>query len=117
MAPMAGGIADRQLDGYVASLFLRECRWYRGPPISGIVRMLVKIGTGPAGESVHCVAHPEKTDTIYALSSGSVPSGVAIVRLSGPETARLLASLCGPLPDARRASLRTLRRPVDSEVI
>lgn len=48
-------------------------------------------------------------DTIFALSSGTLPAGVAVVRLSGPkafESARILA---GDLPVDRRAGLRTIR--------
>jgi tRNA modification GTPase len=50
-----------------------------------------------------------KSDTIYALSSGRVPAGVAVVRLSGPEAGPTLAALCRVLPEPRRASLRTFR--------
>lgn len=50
--------------------------------------------------------------TIAALSSGAVPSAVAVVRLSGPASGPVLAGLIGgALPTARRASLRRLRRP------
>ncbi|MDW9358996.1 tRNA uridine-5-carboxymethylaminomethyl(34) synthesis GTPase MnmE [Sinorhizobium meliloti] len=49
------------------------------------------------------------TDTIYALSSGSLPAGVAIIRVSGPETADALVRLCGTLPPPRIATLRTIR--------
>ena len=48
-------------------------------------------------------------DTIVALSSGSVPAGVAVIRLSGPATRDLLLSLAGDLPPPRRLSMRTLR--------
>ena len=47
--------------------------------------------------------------TIFALSSGAVPSGVAVVRVSGPAALTALAALAGPVPPPRRASLRTLR--------
>ncbi|NLS05873.1 tRNA uridine-5-carboxymethylaminomethyl(34) synthesis GTPase MnmE [Rhizobium sp. P32RR-XVIII] len=49
------------------------------------------------------------SETIYALSSGAVPSGVAVVRLSGPRTRDALRMLAGELPAPRRASLRTIR--------
>ena len=50
------------------------------------------------------------SDTIYALSSGSLPSGVAILRLSGPKALFALAILAGdPVPEPRRAALRTIR--------
>ena len=47
--------------------------------------------------------------TIYALSSGGLPSGVAVVRISGPATAAALQQLIGTLPAPRLASLRTIR--------
>jgi len=49
------------------------------------------------------------TDTIYALSSGAVPSGVAVIRVSGPETQAVVRSLCGDVPPVRKASVRVLR--------
>lgn len=49
------------------------------------------------------------TETIFALSSGGLPSGVAVIRLSGPATAAALTALCGGIPQARRASLRSIR--------
>lgn len=47
-------------------------------------------------------------DTIFALSSGSLPSGVAIVRLSGPRCRQTLETVCGRVPVPRRASLLPL---------
>jgi len=49
------------------------------------------------------------SDTIYALSSGSLPAGVAVVRISGSSALGVATSLCGPLPPARRAALRWIR--------
>ena len=48
-------------------------------------------------------------DTIFALSSGGLPSGVAIIRISGPETRNAVTSLCGHVPSPRRASLLSIR--------
>ena len=48
-------------------------------------------------------------DTIYALSSGSPPAGIAVVRVSGAQAGAALEALAGTIPDARRASQRTLR--------
>ncbi|NLS01195.1 tRNA uridine-5-carboxymethylaminomethyl(34) synthesis GTPase MnmE [Rhizobium sp. P38BS-XIX] len=48
-------------------------------------------------------------DTIYALSSGGLPSGVAVVRISGPQALDATKVLCGSLPAPRTASLRTIR--------
>ncbi|WP_082477877.1 MULTISPECIES: tRNA uridine-5-carboxymethylaminomethyl(34) synthesis GTPase MnmE [unclassified Rhizobium] len=49
------------------------------------------------------------TDTIYALSSGALPAGVAVIRISGPSTGNMLRSLCGAVPAPRRAVLRSIR--------
>lgn len=49
------------------------------------------------------------TDTIYALSSGHLPAGVAVVRVSGTRAGEIGARLAGVLPAPRRAALRTIR--------
>ncbi|MBD9374491.1 tRNA uridine-5-carboxymethylaminomethyl(34) synthesis GTPase MnmE [Rhizobium sp. ARZ01] len=49
------------------------------------------------------------TDTIFALSSGGLPSGVAIVRISGPACIEALTSMVGSVPAPRRAVLRSIR--------
>lgn len=49
------------------------------------------------------------TDTIFALSSGSPPAAIAVLRVSGPQAFAALESLAGRLPAARHAALRTLR--------
>jgi tRNA modification GTPase len=48
-------------------------------------------------------------DTIFALSSGSPPAGIAVVRVSGPDAAAALEALAGRLPPARRASRAAFR--------
>ncbi|MBN9346096.1 MAG: tRNA uridine-5-carboxymethylaminomethyl(34) synthesis GTPase MnmE [Devosia sp.] len=48
-------------------------------------------------------------DTIVALSSGALPSGVAVIRLSGPGTSRVLESLAISDIEPRRLALRSLR--------
>jgi tRNA modification GTPase len=48
-------------------------------------------------------------ETIFALSSGSPPAGIAVIRISGPKAADALASLAGSLPGPRRASFRIFR--------
>jgi tRNA modification GTPase len=48
-------------------------------------------------------------DTIYALSSGALPAGVAVIRISGPHTAEVLAGMCGSPPAPRQAVLRSIR--------
>jgi tRNA modification GTPase len=47
-------------------------------------------------------------DTIFALSSGALPAGIAVVRLSGPNAAQALEILAGNLPEPRRAVSATL---------
>ncbi len=49
------------------------------------------------------------THTIYALSSGSLPAGVAVVRISGGRTEAVLQALCGGVPTPRSATLRSIR--------
>ncbi len=58
---------------------------------------------------------PASTGTIFALASGTGRAAVAVMRLSGPDTGEILASLCR-LPPPRRASLRRLCAP-DGEML
>ena len=53
------------------------------------------------------------TDTIFALSSGPPPAGIAVIRISGPQAGPALQSLSGKLPTPRRATLATLADPRD----
>ncbi len=48
-------------------------------------------------------------ETIYALSSGALPSGVAVVRISGPTTRDVLDQLTGGIGPNRFANLRSIR--------
>lgn len=67
------------------------------------------------------VVHPDErelmADTIYALSSGAVPSGVAVIRVSGPRTREIVETLCGRLPSPRQAALCRLRDPDTGDTI
>jgi len=56
-------------------------------------------------------------DTIFALSSGAVPSGVAVIRVSGPRTREIVIALTGGLPDPRRAVLAKLTHPQTGDVL
>lgn len=56
-------------------------------------------------------------DTIYALSSGSPPAAIALVRLSGPRAADALVTLAGRLPPPRLAILAALRHPRTGELL
>lgn len=49
--------------------------------------------------------------TIVALSSGALPSGVAVIRVSGPNAFFAVRALCGTLPPPRTLGLKTLRDP------
>lgn len=46
--------------------------------------------------------------TIVALSSGAPPSGVAVIRLSGPRTGDILQAVAGALPEPRLLTLRQI---------
>ncbi|WP_429931391.1 tRNA uridine-5-carboxymethylaminomethyl(34) synthesis GTPase MnmE [Agrobacterium vitis] len=48
-------------------------------------------------------------DTIFALSTGSLPSGVAVIRLSGKDVQAVLTELCTVVPEPRHATLRSIR--------
>jgi tRNA modification GTPase len=54
-------------------------------------------------------------DTIFALSSGAPPAAIGVIRISGPQAGKALASLCGRQPTPRRATLALLRDPVSAE--
>lgn len=49
-------------------------------------------------------------DTIVALSSGAPPSGVAVIRLSGPAAGAILQDIAGTIPEPRQLSLRPIGR-------
>lgn len=61
-------------------------------------------------------------DTIFALSTGSGAAGIAIIRVSGPDTKLALETLAGSIPRPRVAALREIRdpgrgEPIDSGVV
>ncbi|MEP9350176.1 tRNA uridine-5-carboxymethylaminomethyl(34) synthesis GTPase MnmE [Xanthobacter sp. KR7-225] len=56
-------------------------------------------------------------DTIFAVSSGRPPSGVAVVRISGPAAAATARAVCGDLPAPRLACYRAMRDPASGEVL
>jgi tRNA modification GTPase len=55
--------------------------------------------------------------TIFALSSGSPPAAIAVVRISGPGAGAALSALAGRVPEPRQASLGTVRNPVSGELL
>ena len=56
-------------------------------------------------------------DTIFALSSGAVPSGVAVIRVSGPGTREIVETLAGKVPQPRKTMLAKLRDPETKDVL
>jgi len=59
-------------------------------------------------------------DTIVALSSGAVPAGVAVVRISGPKAGPLLEEFAGVLPPPRKLTLAALADagvPIDQGLV
>lgn len=56
----------------------------------------------------------QASDTIYALSSGSIPAGIAIVRVSGRGARTAVKALAGGIPTERTASLRSIRNAAGS---
>ncbi|MCA8932625.1 MAG: tRNA uridine-5-carboxymethylaminomethyl(34) synthesis GTPase MnmE [Rhodospirillaceae bacterium] len=46
--------------------------------------------------------------TVFAVSSGAMPAGVAVVRVSGRSARSAIAALAPPLPEPRRAVLRPI---------
>jgi tRNA modification GTPase len=56
-------------------------------------------------------------DTIFAMSSGAGRAGVAVTRLSGPESRAALEALSAAVPPPRRAHLATIRDPSDGAAI
>ena len=57
MAPVAGGIADRQQDRPVGALGLGERRLAPRPPMHGVVGMLQQVGTGLGGQAIAALCH------------------------------------------------------------
>ena len=53
-------------------------------------------------------------DTIFALSSGAPPAGIAIIRVSGAQARAAMMALAGRLPPPRTASLALLKDPRDN---
>lgn len=55
--------------------------------------------------------------TIFALSTGGLPSAIAVIRVSGPESGAALMALAGRIPEPRHASLALLTDPADETPI
>src|SRR5450755_864706 len=55
--------------------------------------------------------------TIFALSSGSGPAAIAVVRISGPGAGEALKALSGKIPAPRQAALARIRDPQSNDII
>jgi tRNA modification GTPase len=64
---------------------------------------------------------PLSAPTIFALSSGPPPAGIAVVRITGTKARFALETIVGPVPKPRRVALRTLRdesgAPIDRGLV
>jgi len=64
--------------------------------------------------------HP-RDQTIFALSSGRLPSAIAMVRVSGPQAGKIVTTLADKMPSPRMATRALLRdvgqRPIDDAVV
>lgn len=58
-----------------------------------------------------------RVDTIVALSSGTLPSGVAVVRISGPECKKIISSFIGKSLKPRLAELVQIKSADDKAAI
>jgi tRNA modification GTPase len=58
----------------------------------------------------------DATDTIVAVSSGSLPAGIAVLRISGPKAIAIVNRHVTRLPEPRHAGLRTIR-DVDGAIV
>lgn len=56
-------------------------------------------------------------DTIFALSSGSPPAAIGVIRISGDQALGIAGTLCGSLPPPRRAGLRRLIDPMTGDML
>lgn len=56
-------------------------------------------------------------DTIFAVSSGTPPAAIAVLRLSGPAALHAAERLCRHLPAPRVAAVRQLRDPPSGDLL
>ncbi len=55
--------------------------------------------------------------TIFAVATPPGRSAIAVVRVSGHASSRVIEALCGPTPEPRRAVLRKLRDPATGDIL
>ena len=56
-------------------------------------------------------------DTIVALSSGGLPSGIAVIRVSGPNVVQILSSFISEVPQPRTAKFCRICDPVSGQLL
>lgn len=56
------------------------------------------------------------SETIFSLSTGGLPSGVAVIRISGIGTRFAFETICGSVPDPRRARYCVFRDPAGEPI-
>ena len=56
-------------------------------------------------------------DTIFAHSSGGLPSGVAIIRISGPNSRIVIETMCDDVQFGNRVCFRKIRNPENHSII
>ena len=56
-------------------------------------------------------------DTIFALSSGKPPSGIAVIRISGPKCQEILKKMCERVPVSRETALSKIFHPITGEIL
>jgi tRNA modification GTPase len=59
----------------------------------------------------------DHSGTIFAVASGAGRAAIAVLRVSGPATRKIVESLAGSLPAPRLAALKTFRDPETGEAI
>jgi len=62
-------------------------------------------------------AEGNRGTSIFALSSGPPPAGIAVIRVSGPGARAAVEALAGEVPPPRQAVLRTIADPASGEAI
>jgi len=55
-------------------------------------------------------------DTIFAIASGAGRAAIAVMRISGPDSRRVVGGLCKSVPAPRHAALRRLRDAAGTEL-
>ncbi|MEM7301371.1 MAG: tRNA uridine-5-carboxymethylaminomethyl(34) synthesis GTPase MnmE [Pseudomonadota bacterium] len=58
---------------------------------------------------------PTRNETIFALSSGDLPSGVAIVRISGDQVDSAMKRISGVVPSARSMTYSEFKDPISGD--